>query len=80
MNEFKSGDIIVQIGHSAKCAVESVGQGHYFVKWIGGGDSMLQIEDVDRDYVKVDEMKYEFHVGDKIIHIGGDVVYVGDSR
>lgn len=74
--EFKSSDIIVQIGHSAKCTVESVGQGHYFVKWIGGGDSMLRIEEVDRDYVKVGSiMQFEFQIGDKIIRIGGDVVY-----
>ena len=52
-HEFKAGDVLVQIGHSCKCVVQSVSMGRYFVRWIGSGDSMLWIAEVDKEYVKV---------------------------
>ena len=53
-HEFKEGDVLVQIGHSCKCVVQSVSMGRYFVRWIGSGDSMLWTQVVDEEFVKVD--------------------------
>lgn len=51
-HEFKEGDVLVQIGHFVPCKVLSVSMGRYFVRWLGAGDSMLWIEEVERNYVK----------------------------
>ena len=53
-HEFKEGDVLVQIGHFVPCKVLAVSMGRYFVRWLGAGDSMLWIEEVERDYVRVD--------------------------
>ena len=59
-HEFKAGDVLVQIGHMCRCVVQSVSMGRYFVRWNGAGDSMLWIDDVDRDYVKVGHLNERF--------------------
>lgn len=49
--EFKIGDIIAKIGYPVPATVLGQGAGCYFVRWKGAGDSMLWIDDVERDYV-----------------------------
>ena len=53
MVKFKKNDLI-QIPNTEHMAhVLATDDKHYFVRWVGSGDSMLWIEDVDRYYVKV---------------------------
>ncbi len=51
--KFKKNDLI-QIPMSEHMAhVLSTDNRHYFVRWVGGGDSMLWVEETDRHYIKV---------------------------
>ena len=53
MAKFKKNDLI-QIPMSDHMAhVLSTDSRYYFVRWVGGGDSMLWVDEVDRDYIKV---------------------------
>ena len=53
MAKFKKNDLI-QIPMSEHLAhVLSTDNRYYFVRWVGSGDSMLWVEEVDRDYIKV---------------------------
>lgn len=54
MNEFKKGDVIIQIGGAFPAEVMSVDDTRYYVRWMVGGDSILWISDVDREYVRID--------------------------
>lgn len=54
--EFRFGDAIAQIGSHEIATVLGVSHGRYFVRWRGAGDSMLWIDEVDRDYVLVDRV------------------------
>ena len=53
MAKFKKNDLI-QIPMSDHMAhVLSTDNRYYFVRWVGGGDSMLWVEETDRAYIKV---------------------------
>ena len=53
MAKFKKNDLI-QVPMSEHLAqVLSTDNRYYFVRWVDGGDSMLWVEEVDRDYIKV---------------------------
>ena len=53
MAKFRKNDLI-QVPMSDHLAhVLSTDNRYYFVRWVGGGDSMLWVEEVDRDYIKV---------------------------
>ena len=53
MAKFRKNDLI-QIPMSDHMAhVLSTDNSYYFVRWVGGGDSMLWVELTDRDYIKV---------------------------
>ena len=58
-DEFHKNDVLIQIGCAFPCVVIGVDPAHYFVRWFGGGDSMLWKIDVERDYVKVDNVDDE---------------------
>lgn len=57
--EFRFGDAIAQIGSHEIAIVLGVSHGRYFVRWRGCGDSILCIDEVDRDYVLVDRVGVE---------------------
>ena len=53
MAKFGKNDLI-QIPRSDHMAhVLSTDNRHYFVRWVGGGDSMLWVEETDRVCIKV---------------------------
>ena len=53
MAKFKKNDLI-QVPMSEHLAhVLCTDNRYYFVRWVGGGDSMLWVDEVDRDYIKV---------------------------
>ena len=52
-SEFKKGDVIIPIGGTIPCTILGIDEWHYFVRWFDAGDSMLWIDDVDREYVRV---------------------------
>ena len=53
MAKFRKNDLI-QIPMSEHMAhVLSTDNRYYFVRWVGGGDSMLWVELTDRDFIKV---------------------------
>ena len=54
--EFRLGDAIVEIGSHVIATVLGLSQGRYFVRWRGAGDSILCIDEVDRDYVLVERV------------------------
>lgn len=53
MAKFRKNDLI-QIPETEHMAhVLSTDNRYYFVRWVGGGDSMLWVELTDRDFIKV---------------------------
>ena len=53
MAKFRKNDLI-QIPNTEHLAqVLSTDNRYYFVRWVGGGDSMLWVDEVERDYIKV---------------------------
>ena len=53
MAKFKKNDLI-QIPMSDHMAhVLSTNNRYYFVRWVGGGDSMLWVKETARDFIKV---------------------------
>ena len=54
MNEFKKGDVIIRINGQIPAEVLGVDEMHYYVRWMVGGDSMLWIDDVEKEYVRID--------------------------
>lgn len=57
--EFRLGDAISRIGSPEIATVLGLSHGRYFVRWRGAGDSMLWIDEVDRDYVLVERVGVE---------------------
>ena len=58
--EFNKGDVIVKIGESEKWYIYSVEDGFYFIGSLDNLDELAEVKiqkEVDRDYVKVDEME-----------------------
>lgn len=53
-SEFKKGDVIIRINGHIPAEVIGVDEHHYCVRWMVGGDSLLWIEDVDKEYVRID--------------------------
>lgn len=53
-SEFKKGDVIIRINGHIPAKILRVDEHQYYLRWMVGGDSMLWIDDVDKEYVRID--------------------------